>query len=319
MSGEPAQPQRLAITDHRVLVLTSTVILLVVGLTLGHQALPDLRLEASQGSDGIRGLTAPTSLRSIELDTVIELERTFQETDFDWPPGNTIPALAVKRFPKGIDELDVNARKALFFRTLVPLIVAENSQLRYKRQQLLDIFARGNLHADDPAYALATEIATRYRVEGDLNDADVRAALLRRVDEIPASLALAQAANESGWGTSRFVREANNIFGVWTWEEDAGLVPEQRPEGETYLIRVFPDLQSSVRNYLLTLNIGAAYRQLRSIRADMRRNGNELNGLRLAEGLASYSERGEDYVEEVRSMIRTNQLHELDELTFGNH
>ncbi len=117
---------------------------------------------------------------------------------------------------------------------------------------------------------------------------------------------LAQAANESAWGTSRFTRVANNLFGQWTWQAAHGIVPASRPEGERYLVRKFPSLRDSVRDYLYNLNVGHAYEGLRRLRHEMRRRGQPLDAAILAAGLSRYSGRGAAYVEEIRRIIRGN-------------
>lgn len=135
---------------------------------------------------------------------------------------------------------------------------------------------------------------------------------MQRVDIIPPSLALAQAAKESGWGTSRFARNGNALFGQWTWDEDQGMEPKDRPEGTDHLVREFDTLLDSVEAYMLNLNRHRAYRELRSLRAGMRKRGEPIDGISLAGGLESYSELGMEYVERIRSMIDLNQLLALD-------
>ncbi|HOP17854.1 MAG TPA: glucosaminidase domain-containing protein, partial [Gammaproteobacteria bacterium] len=153
------------------------------------------------------------------------------------------------------------------------------------------------------------QLARTYRVEGNpLKDADARATLISRVDSVPASLALAQAANESAWGKSRFAREGNNLFGIWTYDEDKGIVPLRRAPGKKHLVRKFDSIGDSVRYYLHTLNSHPAYASLREIRAGMRANGQALDALMLAGGLTNYSARGEQYVELIRDMIRRFEL-----------
>ncbi len=123
---------------------------------------------------------------------------------------------------------------------------------------------------------------------------------------------MAQAANESAWGTSRFAQQGNNLFGIWLFGEGAGLVPEQRPEGATYRVRVFGSLSASVAGYMHNLNRGHAYGKLRRLRARMRRTHQPLDGEVLAQGLLRYSERGAAYVAEIQAMIRHNQLRAVD-------
>ncbi len=142
-----------------------------------------------------------------------------------------------------------------------------------------------------------------------------RRKLLKRIDIIPPSLTLAQAANESGWGMSRFAQHANNIFGEWTFTPGTGLVPKGRPEGETYEVRRFKTLYDSIRSYLRNLNTHSAYRSMRTKRLRMRENGLPLTGYSLAGEMKFYSTRRDAYVAEIRQMIRGNHLEKLNDVT----
>jgi Bax protein len=250
----------------------------------------------------------PMVMTTFELPSVELLEAWFAEQRYGWPPPRAIPAIALKRLPEGFAELEPAHRKELFLRMMLPIALAEVRLLREERRFIERAFARGELDAAvEPGRSIVTLLAA-YRVEGDLNDPRAREILLRRVDEVPVGLVLAQAANESGWGTSRFAREANNLFGVWTWDEDAGVTPGRRRKGQTHLVRVYDDLRGSVRSYLHNLNAGHAYVELRRMRAEMRARGEPLDPLALAAGLGAYSQRGEAYVAEIRQMISVNGL-----------
>ncbi|NLO81393.1 MAG: hypothetical protein GX093_14060 [Xanthomonadaceae bacterium] len=239
----------------------------------------------------------------------------FAQHDYAWPPQGPVPRLAVQALPPDLAELPVSTRKALFFSILTPLILAENERLQQERSQLQKLLARSDWTEAERNELAA--LAKRYAVRGELSDPETQRQLLLRVDEIPLGLALAQAAKESGWGTSRFAREARNLFGVWTWDRSQGIVPAARPSGATHLVRVFPDLQASVRNYMHTLNTGAAYSTLRLRRAYLRSIGAPLQPLALADGLERYSERGQIYVKEVRALILGNHLDQLDGVTLA--
>mgnify|MGYP000465840695 CR=1 FL=1 len=132
--------------------------------------------------------------------------------------------------------------------------------------------------------------------------------LLLYVDIIPESLVLAQAANESAWGTSRFALEGNNYFGQWCFRKGCGLVPEQRDDEAEHEVRRFKNARQSVFAYIDNLNINRAYADLREKRSELRQNGQEITGLTLASGLHSYSERGQDYIDEIESLISYNEL-----------
>ncbi len=242
------------------------------------------------------------------------LESVFNRHEYRWPPGETVPPLLVQQIPLDLGHLRVERKKILFFRALLPIVLAENARLRRLRSAVRKGLQGGAPSPDGEKWQWFTALAQEYGVDVTVSDPLFERRLLRRLDEIPPGLALAQAANESAWGTSRFAREGNNLFGEWTWNPDEGMVPLRRVAGAEHFVRMFPDLRSSVRAYLKNLNTGSAYRDLRRLRAEMREAGRPLDPERLAEGLRHYSERGLDYVTEIRAMIRYNALSDLGPL-----
>lgn len=249
----------------------------------------------------------PAILSPAAAISTAQIEALFAHYDYHWPPAAGVPAIAIKSLPPGMGELAVEQRKSLFFRILMPLIVAENQRLQAERAWLQALDA-GQAIAASPQLA---SLAGEYGLDPSLPFDVLLEALLQRVDVVPPALVLAQAANESGWGTSRFSREANNLFGEWTYQEELGLLPQRRPEGASHFVRRFDTLRDSLRSYLHNLNSGRAYEPFRRIRAGMREQGQELDPLRLAEGLQRYSARGSDYVRELQLMIRSNGLNTL--------
>lgn len=249
-------------------------------------------------------------LQVVNVSSAEELAAVFERLDFQWPPYTPeIPAVGVVTLPHDLDQVaDVKAKKGLFFRALLPVLLAENQALLGVRDHMQGLFDRGMTDLTSAELRWLRAVASHYRVKGDVMQAEVQQRLLRRVDVIPLSLALAQAANESAWGTSRFAREGNNLFGIWTYRESEGIVPLGRPEGEIYAVRAFSTIDASVRAYLHTLNTHPAYAELRQMRAAMRSRGESLNAQTLAGGLEKYSARGHEYIEEIRTMIRGNRL-----------
>jgi len=202
-----------------------------------------------------------------------------------------------------------------FVDRLLPYIEAENHRLRQLRKRLVGLFsALENGHAiTDKQQRDLSHLAQRYRVDGDpSHDSQARAELLNRIDVIPASMALAQAANESGWGRSRFATEANNLFGIWTYDKSKGLEPLQRDQDKTHLVRKFNDLGESIAYYMLMLNSHPAYAELRDIRLNARSKGYQPTGLELAEGLEKYSAKGKTYILLIQQLIEQNQWSDLD-------
>jgi len=198
-------------------------------------------------------------------------------------------------------------RKSVFFDFTSPLVREANAQVREDREALLDVASEPELGWFDRRWL--RDLADEYRVdyERPIGDETIET-LLTRVDTVPVSLALAQAAKESGWGTSRFAREGYNFFGEWCFQPGCGLVPGSRLPGRTHEVESFDTPLDSVASYLHNLNTNRSYRELRKMRRDLRESGEPVTGLALADGLSRYSERGEAYVKEVRSLIRSNDL-----------
>ncbi len=228
---------------------------------------------------------------------------------------NGIPPLILRSLPDDLSEINSSRkRKAIFLKSLLPMVLLANNEIHYERQKLEKISRAYTTHQqlDSAQEHILASLANRYDVKLTQEDTESALEILqRRIDIIPADLALAQAANESAWGTSRFSRVANNLFGEWTFQPGQGIVPLGRPEGETYEVQKFNTVYDSVRSYLHNLNTHPAYRDLRKIREQLREQGKKPNGLALAEGLLRYSVRGEEYVRELKSMIRKNRLDRL--------
>jgi Bax protein len=215
----------------------------------------------------------------------------------------------------GVGEAGSSDKKQAFINALLPYIERENRRLNTMRNKVEGIVDRleSNVALEQPEQQLLSKLAGQYRVNGDpLQDATARQDLLRKIDIIPASMALAQAANESAWGESRFALEANNLFGIWTYDEDKGLKPRHREAGKTHLVRVFDDIGESVRFYMHTLNSHPAYRGMRDIRYQQRRANQAIDGHALAAGLEKYSARGQVYIELIQDLIRQNEWTQLD-------
>ncbi len=206
----------------------------------------------------------------------------------------------------------VGERKRVFLDFIQDYVDEQNRLITLDRLRLLAV---GETLRNGGALAAASrdwlsDLAARYEVaagEFDGNRAWLDE-LLFRVDIVPASLALAQAANESAWGTSRFAREGNNVFGQWCFEPGCGIVPRQRRSGATHEVRSFATLRDAVEAYFLNINTNASYQFFRELRQAMKSQQRELDSLVLAFGLNHYSERGRDYVDELQTIIVQNDL-----------
>lgn len=213
---------------------------------------------------------------------------------------------------KSID--DATTRKATFFSYLAPIVESLNQEILQQRARLLKI---ANGYQREKSLSLFDEyrlksMARQYALDWHESDpAEVIARLRRRIDMVPVSLVLVQAAKESGWGTSRFAREGNNLFGQWCYSKGCGMVPAQRSEGSRHEVRVFDSVKDAISAYLHNINTGDAYASLRDIRARQREAGKTPSGRALANGLLYYSQRRESYVQEVKAMLE--QYHKFQQ------
>jgi len=222
-----------------------------------------------------------------------------------------VPRLGLVALPRDIDKIDeIPLRKSVFLRSVLPLILMVNEELRTLRKKLEHALTEdsgpGGLSPQRRAWLV--DLAARYGVDyGDWTT------LLRRVDTVPVSLALAQAVQESGWGRSRFARSGNALFGQRTWSDDVpGLVPDRRDEEAEHRVRAFPDLLSAVRTYMHNLNTHPAYAEFRLQRAAARGRGEAPDPWRLAEWLTHYAEHGDGYIDALHAIMRENRLRDFD-------
>lgn len=207
---------------------------------------------------------------------------------------------------------DILELKTLFFEFLEPLAKAANQAVLEDRDWLLEL--KAELDQDNqPGWIKQRSldhIAVRYSLDDKkLAPGELVEQLLLRVDTIPVSLMLVQAATESGWGRSRFARQGNNLFGEWCYTKGCGLVPTNRPAGDTHEVKAFDRPYDSVTSYLHTLNTHPAYKSLRQKRQALRSADRAVTGFALAGTLIFYSERRQAYVNEIKTMLRQyNQL-----------
>lgn len=227
-----------------------------------------------------------------------------------------VPRVFVARLPAYLAELSPARRKLAFASAVLPLVLRVNELLIEDRRRLEAIRQRltDGARIENWEVLWSLRVARTYRTgrPQSLDQVDWPA-LLRRLDIIPPSLGIAQAANESGWGTSRFAREGNAIFGQWMFGDGPGMIPSQRPQGSAHRVRRFDFLIESVLGYAQNLNTHEAYQEFRRLRAEGRAAGAIPDGSALAATLVNYSVRGEAYVEDIQSLIRLNRLGPLDD------
>lgn len=261
----------------------------------------DLKASSHTTNMGLNSFNTSSGSRSVEI------EALSYDLDAVIEGHGEVPRITLASLPSDIARIrETSERKAVFFKTVLPLVLQVNEKILSDRERLWNLAtqmqAGTSVEAVDRLWLAV--MASRYGVRrGDVS------ALLSRHDVVPPSLAIAQAATESAWGTSRFVQEGNAMFGQWTFTaKDAGIVPNGRTRGKTHRIRAFDSLYDSVASYVLNLNKHRAYKEFRQARADMRAKGQTLDGMRLASTLHRYSERGAAYVSELHSIIGGNDL-----------
>ena len=225
---------------------------------------------------------------------------------------NTLSLLSSDPLPDFGQYQNVAEKKQAFFAYLQPLVTANNQQVLEHRTRLIDIAMAPLNELSGSDRQFTQMLIERYKLDETAEPAAIRAELLQRLDIVPLSLALSQAAKESAWGTSRFARQGNNLFGQWCYENGCGLVPLQRGAGQVHEVARFASVNDAVASYLRNINSHRAYRDLRNARAALRAQGQPITGLKLATHLTRYSERGQPYVDEIQSMIRFNKLDALD-------
>ncbi len=287
------------------------------------------RLVALVGALFVAGIlsteTGAGDYEIVVLGSVDEAIRFWENADFwgeedraeDLQVPRVITVAINKSWRSEADQAPVAVKKELFYRAAVPLILFANELVmrdRVRLQSLADRHGKSEgLGAEDTEWLRS--LAARYRLikleESSPTDAMVYAMmdeLLVRVDVIPPSLALGQAAYESGYGTSRFALKGNAFFGQWTWGGKGMRPLRPRKSKGDYKIATYDWPLDSVRGYMRNLNTQRAYAELRKIRAELRRKGEKLSGPLLADGLTRYSEQGQTYVKTLKGMIKTNGL-----------
>ena len=243
-----------------------------------------------------------------------------------------VPNLIFWRLPHDLQKLsEVTSRKKLFIKILLPLIIDRNLQIQRKRQQIFNLKSIGipNLRKNQKGWIFEQlkyyKVLSKYNAETTLND-EMLNELLLRANILPIPLAIAQAAIETGWGTSRFALEGNSLFGQWTWKK-SGLTPSRREVGKEHSVKAFKNLRHAVENYAQNLNSSAFYTRFRKARLKFIKNDRYVDDAssRLATNLSSYSQEGEKYVEKILKIISINRLadfellsNELRDVSLGN-
>ena len=242
---------------------------------------------------------------NLKTQTVLNL---FKDVNYDLNTvrdKKTVKPIYFTQFPKDLDEIEnIQLKKETFIKIVLPLIVAENEKILDDRLKLKKISSR-KITTDEEKTWLRQKFLEYKVKKGSMSD------LRNRMDIIPASIALAQAAKESGWGTSRFALEGNAIFGQWTWSGQ-GIEPLLRDKTKKHKILRFPILRASVKSYKNNLNTHKSYVKFREKRSEMRQKNKKINGLELTETLKNYAETGSEYTKILEQIIKQNQLMDFE-------
>jgi len=253
------------------------------------------------------------SLNDLETDTVrlnaSTIKQLFDDTNYtlqDVREKKLVKPVALTLLPNEIKKIEsTKKRKEFFIQIVLPLILQENNNIKLDRKRLFSIINKSNNTNIEKKW-----LDKKYKQYGVVGkDLSV---LKIRMDEIPVSLAIAQAAKETGWGTSRFALEGNALFGQWTWSGE-GLKPKDSDKNTGHKVMRFNVLQASVRAYQRNLNTHSSYKGFRQARAQFRDAGKSLDSLILSKFLDTYAETGEKYVEVLQQIIKQNNLKDFDE------
>ena len=253
------------------------------------------------------------SLNDLETDTVrlnaSTIKQLFEDTNYslkDVREKKLVKPVALTLLPAEIKMIEnTKQRKDFFIQIVLPLILQKNNNIRLDRKRLFSIINKSHNTELEKKW-----LEKKYKQYG-VNSKDL-STLKIRMDEIPVSLAIAQAAKETGWGTSRFAQEGNALFGQWTWSGE-GLKPKDADKSQGHKVMRFNVLQASVRAYQRNLNTHSSYKNLRQARAQLRDSGKPLDSLILVKYLNEYAETGEKYVEVLTKIINQNNLKDFDD------
>lgn len=276
------------------------------GLSVAEQDALDRQLEvaSTQLSQGLQRTQSARS-KSTLLSLPTRRPPIPQTVKYSLPTARdgVIPRVFIPRMPN-LSPLEVGERKEVFVKILLPLILRANDEILSQRENINTAYQRGDR-------TTLERFAGQYKIDIEASDAALYQALRLRVVPVPVSLALAQAAVESGWGQSRFTIAGNALFGQWVWNDKVGIKAKQASDSRAS-VRTFPDLLASVRAYMLNLNSFYAYEGFRQNRALYRQGSARFDEV-LAE-LSVYAEIGDEYVETLQTVIAQNDFNRFNEI-----
>ena len=237
------------------------------------------------------------------------IEELFKSTNYsleDVRKTKLVKPISLTLLPNEIKKIEnTKKRKTLFIQIILPLVIKENNNIKLDRKKLFSILNKSKNTKLEKIW-----LSSKFKQYGVINK-DL-STLKVRMDEVPVSMAIAQAAKETGWGTSRFAQEGNALFGQWTWSGE-GIKPLKADDNSTHKVMKFKVLQASVRAYQRNLNTHSTYKNFRVARAELRDEGKKLDSMVLTEHLDKYAEIGKEYVKVLQQIIKQNNLTDFDD------
>jgi|TARA_B110000211_G_scaffold188475_1_gene214380 Bax protein len=269
---------------------------------------PEKKVEPKQ-KESVKEFVLPDL--NIKTRTILTL---FDDVNYDLKKvrnNKLVKPIYFTQFPKDLDEItSVQLKKETFIKIVLPLVVAENQKILDDRLKLQNIMKKKMTSEKEKSWL--RQKLKEYKVKkGDINK------LERRMDIIPVSIAIAQAAKESGWGTSRFALEGNAIFGQWTWN-GKGIAPLERNKEQTHKILRFPILRASVKAYKNNLNTHNGYQEFRKKRSLLRKRKSSIDGMKLIHSLDNYAQNGKEYTKILAKIMEQNSLKDFENVKLTN-
>mgnify|MGYP001306191170 FL=1 len=250
----------------------------------------------------------PTDTVRLSAETINQLFKDTNYTLDSVRKTKIVKPIRLSLLPSEIKKIEnTKKKKNLFIQIILPLILEENNRIKLDRKKLFTILNK-NMNSDSEKKWLKSKFQQYGVINNDLSTLKVR------MDIVPVSLAIAQAAKETGWGTSRFAIEGNALFGQWTWSGEGIKPAGVDPEDSNHKVMKFKVLKASVRAYQRNLNTHGSYRQFRSTRANMRDNDEDLDSLLLADYLDKYAATGKEYTKIIKQIIKQNNLQDFDKV-----
>lgn len=257
----------------------------------------------------INQLYSEKIIQNIEKNNIIKLKPKSKKKFVDKPELDNNYHFVSLEWQSNLSHKKIN-----FIKTIIPLIISENNKIHIERKKLLEIknilTFKKSLNSDNLNYI--NKVLKKYKISNkNKHKIDLVNELLLNINIIPNSIVLAQAANESGWGTSRFAIEYNALFGQYTYDKNKGIIPAQREVGKKHLIKNFTSIEKSVESYFKNINSHYAYQKFRKIRSEINDFENDFNIKILTNALDVYAE-DEYYVETINKIIDSNNLNKLN-------